>query len=324
MAARLTVTPGQVLYVAVGSTASTAVGFNGGALQRGGGASDVRTLARSQPDSLASRLIVAAGGGGAGNGGSSSTRPGHDADTPFAGNCDGATATVTGPGAGAANSGGSGGDGATGTPGAGGAGADTPIGQTAGGGAGLYGGGGGAVDGGLFEFCAGGGGSSLVPPGGIRTLVTQSTSPAVRLTFTRPPSAPARDSVKPLLSRFGISPSAFTAAGRGPAFVAVVGGRVSYRLSEGATTTFTVQRARRGRRKGKSCRIGRKTGKRCTRYRKVKGSFKHSGAAGLNSFRFRGRVRGRKLRKGRYRLAAAPADASKNKGKTVFRKFRIK
>ena len=64
--------PGTQLYVAVGGNGADG-GWNGGAnsslgfsSNRGGGASDVRTLARSEPTTLLSRLIVAGGGGGAG------------------------------------------------------------------------------------------------------------------------------------------------------------------------------------------------------------------------------------------------------------------
>lgn len=95
------VTPGQVLYVAVGgnglpgggdSTAGGAGGYNGGGAGAGddsfsgtdssggggGGATDLRTCSRTAPScpgggsSLASRLLIAAGGGGGGGGLSSS------------------------------------------------------------------------------------------------------------------------------------------------------------------------------------------------------------------------------------------------------------
>jgi hypothetical protein len=91
---RLQVQPGQILYIAVGGNGSEGETFNGGGApgtmcmaslpgfptlpcylflasplyygKAGGGASDIRTVSRTQPNSLASRLVVAGGGGGAG------------------------------------------------------------------------------------------------------------------------------------------------------------------------------------------------------------------------------------------------------------------
>jgi hypothetical protein len=101
---------------------------------------------------------------------------------------------------------------------------------------------------------------------------------------------------------------------------------VSYRLSEPGRAKFTVERAAKGRKKGHGCvRPTRKnrTAKRCTRYVKLKGSFSRVSKAGLNSFRFTGRLRGRKLRPGRYRLVMVATDAAKNKSKPTRAKFRI-
>ncbi len=68
--------PGEVLYVEVGGVgASPTGGFNGGGdgaatAGGGGGAFDVRTIARANAGTtLPSRLVVAAGGGGAGSDG---------------------------------------------------------------------------------------------------------------------------------------------------------------------------------------------------------------------------------------------------------------
>jgi hypothetical protein len=134
----------------------------------------------------------------------------------------------------------------------------------------------------------------------------------------------AADKTRPKVSQLTISPSSFTAANSGPALIAAVGGRVYYRLSEPAKTTFTVERPVKGRKKGRKCTAGRKKGKRCTTYKKVKGSFTHRGSAGLNSFRFMGRLRGKPLKKGSYRLRSVATDAAGNKSKPVYRKFRIK
>jgi hypothetical protein len=89
---------------------------------------------------------------------------------------------------------------------------------------------------------------------------------------------------------------------------------VSYTNSQRATTTFTVHRPRRGYRKGRRCVTRRPRGvrkpKRCTLYKRVKGSFTHEDVAGANSLRFTGRLGGKTLKPGRYRLSAVASNES--------------
>ncbi|MGH2761762.1 MAG: hypothetical protein ACRDL4_10945 [Thermoleophilaceae bacterium] len=90
--------------------------------------------------------------------------------------------------------------------------------------------------------------------------------------------------------------------------------------------TFKVQRAARGRRVGRKCRRPAprlRSRRRCVRYRTLAGSFTHSGGAGPNSFRFTGRLRGKKLRPDRYRLQAGAVDAAGNRSPFARRSFRI-
>jgi len=139
-------------------------------------------------------------------------------------------------------------------------------------------------------------------------------------------TAPPPDVAKPVARRLGVRPRSFRAARRGRSIVSAARTRVSYRLSEAATVRFTVQRALSGRRVGGRCRklTKRNRGRRkCTRYRGARGSFTHRGKAGANRFRFSGRLRGRRLRASRYRLAARPTDAAGNRGKSVRVRFRI-
>jgi hypothetical protein len=56
---------------------------------------------------------------------------------------------------------------------------------------------------------------------------------------------------------------------------------------------------------------------------RVRGSFVHQGSAGLNRFRFSGRLRNRKLAVGRYRLVAVATDAAGNRSAAKRRAFRI-
>jgi hypothetical protein len=136
----------------------------------------------------------------------------------------------------------------------------------------------------------------------------------------------AADTLAARASVLRIRPATFRALERGGSIAAARGTRVSYSLSEAATMTFRVERTARGRRVGRRCvpqtRRNRKR-KRCTRYTRVRGSFTHQGRTGGNSFRFSGRLRGRKLRPGRYRLAVVPTDAAGNRGNTVRATFRI-
>ena len=106
------------------------------------------------------------------------------------------------------------------------------------------------------------------------------------------------------------------------------GATVRYRLSENATTTFTVERVEKGRRRGSSCQRpsrANRGGAPCTRHVKLRGSFRHAGRAGtLNTLRFSGRLSSRKLRPARYRLTAVPRDAAGNRGAARRLSFTIK
>jgi hypothetical protein len=143
------------------------------------------------------------------------------------------------------------------------------------------------------------------------------------------PGPPALASV----SGLGASPNVFAAASSGPSATLTkrrpVGTTVSYTLNEAASVKFTVKRRAKGRRvkrgKRKVCvKPTRKNRKkhRCVRYVGVRGSFSLNGAAGKNSFHFTGRLGGRKLRPGRYRLVATPTAAGKT-GLPIFTGFRI-
>ena len=137
------------------------------------------------------------------------------------------------------------------------------------------------------------------------------------------------DRKKPSLSRLRFSRSSFPAQRTGPSLLArTFGARISFRLSETATTTFRVQRARTGRRIRGRCRAATRRNKllsrrRCRRYVRVRGSFKHTDGAGANSLRFTGRVGGRRLRPGRYRLVASSTDLAGNKSAAKTKRFRI-
>jgi hypothetical protein len=87
---------------------------------------------------------------------------------------------------------------------------------------------------------------------------------------------------------------------------------VSFSLSVTANTTFRVERCVRQR------------GRSCAAYGLMRGGLVRGGLAGRNSFYFRGRIGGRKLARGRYRLVATPKDPLGNMGRTKRAAFRIR
>ena len=101
--------------------------------------------------------------------------------------------------------------------------------------------------------------------------------------------------------------------------------RISFRLSEAAKVKIAVQHREQGRRVGKKCRKRSRANSkraRCIRY-VTRGSIVVNGRKGANKKRFNGRLRGKRLRTGRYRLAARATDRHGNKSKRALRKFRV-
>jgi subtilisin-like proprotein convertase family protein len=134
------------------------------------------------------------------------------------------------------------------------------------------------------------------------------------------------------LSKLKLSPTTFRAATRGASVAAKkkpkkppVGTKVSYRLDKAAKLTFSVLRVTTGRRSGKKCvaqtKKNRKA-KKCTRLVGVKGSFTHNGKTGANTLKFSGRVGGKRLGAGSYRLRAV-ATVGTLKSKTLEAAFKV-
>lgn len=154
-------------------------------------------------------------------------------------------------------------------------------------------------------------------------------NPGVGQGGTNDTSASSTDTVKPTLGSLGFSSTVFKAAKSGASIAArkaKVGTNITYRLSEAARVTFTVERETSGRKSGKRC--GAKTKKnakkrKCTRWVKVRGSFTHSGKPGKNTFTFRGRVGGKTLKPGSYRLTSQASDTARNKSPLKRKQFRI-
>jgi CSLREA domain-containing protein len=143
------------------------------------------------------------------------------------------------------------------------------------------------------------------------------------------------DAAAKRVSGLSMSATTFRAAGSGGSVAAPtgkslqakapIGTTVRYRLDGAARVTFTITKPVPGRRKGKRCvvpKAAKPGAKRCIRTTKLPGSFVHQGVAGPNSFRFTGRLRGRKLAPGRYILTARlprPATGKAALARTAFR-----
>ena len=136
-----------------------------------------------------------------------------------------------------------------------------------------------------------------------------------------PPTPPLAKAALGVLTHLQISPSSFFAAPSGATISKAskkakktYGASVSYSDSQAATTTFTVLSEIPGRKQGKACaKPGKanKHGKSCTILKAI-GSFVHTDAVGANKFHFSGRLGGKQLRKGVYKLQAVPNDAAGN------------
>jgi virginiamycin B lyase len=140
------------------------------------------------------------------------------------------------------------------------------------------------------------------------------------------------DKTKPGLGALRFSRGTFRAATSGASTSAKrrrrvpVGTKISFSLTEPSVVRFTVDRRAKGRRVRRRCvkpRRSNRSRKRCTRWVRVRGSFTVAGKAGTNTITFRGRIGGRSLKPGRYRLNSQATDASRNRSATRRRAFRI-
>ena len=158
-------------------------------------------------------------------------------------------------------------------------------------------------------------------------------APAARTVTVSQPDGPGPGAGPELVGPIELANKVIRAAARGESALPTarrrrkpIGTRVTFRLSEAASVAFKVERARPGRRVARRCvrptRRNRKR-RRCTRYVLQRGSFTVAGAAGETHFRFTGRLRGRKLRPGRYRLVAVATDGDGNRSAAKRAGFRV-
>ena len=126
-------------------------------------------------------------------------------------------------------------------------------------------------------------------------------------TVAPPPPGP----VAPRLTQLSLTPPTFAAARTGASTRSTPrrgsGTRVRLRLDRAATVRFSVQRV----------------STRTPRFAAVGGAFSRPATAAINGFTFTGRIGGRTLKPGAYRLIATPT-AGGVVGNTVTRNFRIR
>ena len=139
--------------------------------------------------------------------------------------------------------------------------------------------------------------------------------------FEASPSLSPAPSAAGLLQALALTPRRFRAAGAGDAAASAqrrrkppLGSTIEYRLSAPGVVAFKVERATRGRRVGGKCRKATRQNagnRRCTIWKAKRGSFADDGGAGANKLKFTGRLNGRALGVGRYRLVGEAGGALK-------------
>jgi CSLREA domain-containing protein len=123
-------------------------------------------------------------------------------------------------------------------------------------------------------------------------------------------AGPVTDTTPPVLSKLSANPSTVRLArARHKARNATL----RFTVSEPSLVTFTAVLVLPGHRAGKHCVAGRGHGRACTVYEKLAGSLRVDATPGQNTVAFSGRLAGRRLKPGRYRLTAVAIDAAGNR-----------
>ncbi len=132
--------------------------------------------------------------------------------------------------------------------------------------------------------------------------------------------------MSPVDRKLAVAKAAFVAAKSGASTArASTGATVSYSSSGQGTTRFTIAKKTAGIEQEGECEKPHKRhqrGKRCSFYELLDGDFARENEPGGNSFHFTGRLNGRTLAPGTYRLTATPEYESIY-GSPIKRKFRI-
>lgn len=134
------------------------------------------------------------------------------------------------------------------------------------------------------------------------------------------------------LTGLSLAPVAFRPAAGGPSATAArkrrrasspaTGATVTFKLDASGTVDFTFQLAAGGRKVRGRCAAPRRANRgarRCPRLLAVRGSFTRTGAAGTTRFHFSGRVGGRALAPGAYRLVGSGGGVERHAAFTIKR-----
>jgi hypothetical protein len=144
-----------------------------------------------------------------------------------------------------------------------------------------------------------------------------------------PTPTPTPDTTLPTIKSMRLSNTVLRPAPFGVSWRAArarIGTIVSFTLSEPGSVRFTVDRSTSGRTvKGKCVKTTstNRSKPSCKRWAVVKGSFTVTGKKGLNKIEFRGRIGGRALAPGRYRLNARETDRAANRSLTKRTPFTV-
>ncbi|MDX6718405.1 MAG: hypothetical protein QOJ63_659 [Solirubrobacteraceae bacterium] len=171
----------------------------------------------------------------------------------------------------------------------------------------------------------------LSPAATTASSVAEHSPPAAATSPPPAPPPPPAPTAPPLAAVAGlrVSPGTFRAASSGATVRAAAGStaaQVSYTLNVAARVRFTVERSSRGRRAGGRCVAATASNRRrtsCTLFVPAGASFTRSRPAGGDRFAFSGRVAGRTLTPGPYRLVATPT-ADGRSGGPASAAFRIR
>ena len=104
------------------------------------------------------------------------------------------------------------------------------------------------------------------------------------------------------------------------------GAAISFAISQAGSVRFTVEASRPGRRVGRTCRTPSRSNRSrpgCSRFVALVGGFSASVAAGSRVVRFTGRIAGRRLARGSYRLVARATDAGGRRSLVVRAPFQV-
>jgi hypothetical protein len=146
---------------------------------------------------------------------------------------------------------------------------------------------------------------------------TQDTCPSDPTRQAPPCGTAPPPAVAPVITSASVVPASFRLGSLA---------RIRFRLSEAATYDLTFDRILPGRKRGRRCvqqtRLVR-TGARCAFYLR-RASISGTGNAGLNTVLFRGRVAGRALPLGRYRITFGAVDDTDLAARTLSRTFTLR